>query len=166
MSRWFRLHDCVLDDPKVQRLAPPLFKTWINLLCVASRNEGMLPNAIDLSFMLRLSEGIVRSQIEALIAAGLIDETFDGGLTPHKWSERQFKSDVSTDRVKRFRQRSMKHGKPVPATPPDTETDTDTDKSPSQEVETYQDRYLQSSNGSVDVDRPKVVSLARGGLAS
>lgn len=26
MSRWFRLYECVLDDPKVQRLPPELFK--------------------------------------------------------------------------------------------------------------------------------------------
>jgi uncharacterized protein YdaU (DUF1376 family) len=37
---------------------------------------------------------------------------------------------------------------------------------PSQELETSQDRYPQPSNGSGDVDRAKVVSLARGGLAS
>jgi hypothetical protein len=27
------------------------------------------------------------------------------GLSPHRWNERQYKSDVSTERVKRFRQR-------------------------------------------------------------
>ena len=26
MSRWFRLYDCLLDDPKVQRLAPDEFR--------------------------------------------------------------------------------------------------------------------------------------------
>lgn len=127
MSRWFRLHDCVLDDPKVQRLAPPLFKTWINLLCMASRHNGVLPAVEDLAFSLRLSEAAMSSQIKALTSAGLIDETDDGTLSPHKWADRQFKSDVSTERVKRFRERSTKQHETVSETPPDTETETDTD---------------------------------------
>ena len=30
MSRWFRFYDAALDDPKVQRLPPAIFKlTWV-----------------------------------------------------------------------------------------------------------------------------------------
>lgn len=101
MTRWFRMYTNVVHDPKVQKLAPRLFKTWVNLLCIAGQNEGKLPPLSDLSFMLHLSEPKIEIQLKELEAAGLID---DG--RPHNWNSRQFKSDVSTARVKRFRERS------------------------------------------------------------
>ena len=56
MADWFRAYNEALDDPKVQRLPGELFKTWFNLLCVASRCGGSLPALGDLAFMLRLGE--------------------------------------------------------------------------------------------------------------
>jgi rubrerythrin len=126
MSRWFRFYDCALDDPKVQRLSDALFKTWINLLCVASRNGGRLPAVEDLAFMLRLSEDEMAASLDKLTAARLLDEG-DTGMSPHNWDERQFKSDVSSERVKRFRQRSTKRETDVSETPPETDTESDTD---------------------------------------
>ena len=124
MSRWFRMHDCILDDPKVQRLPSDLFKTWVNLLCIASRNSGELPPVADLAFLLRMSEGEAAKHLRSLIDADLIDDMGDY-FAPHNWNERQYKTDVSTERVKRFRQRSMKRDETVSETPPDTETDTE-----------------------------------------
>ena len=56
MSRWFRLYEEALEDPTVQRLPPPVFKGWINLLCIASKYDGMLPDFKILAFMLRQRE--------------------------------------------------------------------------------------------------------------
>jgi hypothetical protein len=114
------MHDCVLDDPKVQRLDGEVFKVWVNLLCVASRCDGVLPSFEDTAFMLRMDVVDLMPHMKALQAAGLLDDT-DDGLAPHKWNERQYKSDVSTDRVKRFRERSTKQDETVSETPPDTE---------------------------------------------
>ena len=126
MSRWFRMYDCLLDDPKVQRLPDRFFKVWVNLLCVASRNDGQLPAIDDLSFLLRMSAEDMQKAVDYLSSAGLLDASEDG-YAPHKWAERQYKSDVSTDRVKRFRERSMKQPSTVSETSPDTDTDTDTE---------------------------------------
>lgn len=125
--RWFRLYDEVLDDPKVQQLSPHLFKIWINLLCLASKHDGVFPSLPHVSFALRLSESETESAFHELKKCGLIDVS-KTGCKPHSWEKRQYKSDTSTDRVKRFRERS----KTVTVTPPDTETDTDTetDKKP------------------------------------
>jgi predicted transcriptional regulator len=123
MSRWFRLHDEILDDPKVQRLSGEDFKTWVNLLCLASRKEGKLPPVADIAFALRMSEDAVSTVLERLLDGGLIVSRSGGAdgmhYAPHKWEERQYKSDTSTARVKRFRERS----KPVAETAPDTETE-------------------------------------------
>lgn len=125
MSRWFRLYDALLDDPKVQRLPAEDFKGWVNLLCLASRNEGKLPPIADIAFALRLDESAVSTLLERLLNGGLI-EARNGGANgkhyaPYKWEERQYKSDTSTDRVKRFRQRS----ETVTETPPETEAETE-----------------------------------------
>ncbi len=120
MSRWFRIYDELLDDPKVQRLPPEDFKGWVNLLCLASRNEGRLPPVADIAFALRETESCVSLLTERLLNGGLLERR-KGYLFPYKWAERQYKSDTSTGRVKRFRERS----KTVAETSSDTEADTE-----------------------------------------
>jgi hypothetical protein len=124
MSRWFRMYDEVLDDPKVQRLTGEDFKAWVNILCLASRHDGALPSVEDIAFALRLNDQKTGKLLARLVSVGLLDEA-GSGFSPHGWSERQYKSDVSTERVKRFRKRSKKHGETVAETPPDTEADTE-----------------------------------------
>lgn len=104
MSRWFRVYDDLIDDPKVQRLSPELFKALINLWCLASRHGGVLPPLDDIAFSLRIKQEKADKVLSDLRSAGLID--FDEtGRHPHNWEGRQFKSDGSTERVKRFRRR-------------------------------------------------------------
>ncbi len=127
MSRWFRFYDGALDDPKVQRLSPVLFKAWVNLMCLASRNDGNI-HAADIAFALRVTEKTAGEIVADLGAAGLIDE-FEGRFTPHNWDKRQFKSDVSNERVKQFRERNRNVTPAVTVTPPETEQNrTETDK--------------------------------------
>lgn len=126
MSRWFRFYDGALDDPKVQRLPPNLFKVWVNLLCVASRNDGVLPTQTDLAFLLRLPDDAVAEAIRSLVDAGLLDE--GESLSPHNWSTRQHKSDDSKERVRRYRESKRNADVTVTVTPPDTETETEAEE--------------------------------------
>lgn len=129
MARWFRFYAEALNDPKVQRLDGDTFKFWVNVLCLASENDGRLPDAQDMAFALRMDENGCLTVLERLLNGGLIDRVNGGPngwhYAPHGWQKRQYKSDGSTDRVKRFRQRS----KTVSETHPDTETDTEKEKS-------------------------------------
>jgi hypothetical protein len=134
MSRWFRLYDEMLDDPKAQRLPPQDFKIWINLLCLASRNDGKLPCISDIAFALRISENDAVTMVERLHIAGLIDKRNGGPdgfrYSPHGWDKRQYKSDNSADRVKKHREKRNDECNVscnVTETPPDTDTDTDAD---------------------------------------
>lgn len=127
-ARWFRVYDDLVNDPKVQRLPDKLFKGLINLWCIASSRGGVLPAAEDIAFVLRQPLSSVTSMLAALAAAGLIDD--DGtGMRPHNWNGRQFKSDVSTDRVKQHRERKRNAGsnddETLHETPPETETETE-----------------------------------------
>ncbi len=120
MSRWFRFYDDAINDPKVQRLDPKMFKAWVNLLCLASKNDGWFPPIEDVCFSLRMSEMDAGRIVDGLISSGLIDD-IDGRFCPHNWRERQFKSDVSNERVKRFRERKCNVTDTVTVTPPETE---------------------------------------------
>lgn len=139
MSRWFRFYDSVLDDPKVQRLADHLFRGWVNVLCLASKNGGSLPSIPDIAFALRIPEDQADSLVQALLDAGLLEDDGDE-LVVHNWSERQFLDRTNAQRQKRFRERQKAKtdvkidrnavtnaSRNVTITPQDTETETETD---------------------------------------
>ncbi len=132
MTRWFRLYNELVDDPKVQRLDPALFKALINLWCLASENDGVLPPSDEIAFKLRMKREKAEWLLTALRAAGLIDKD-ERGARPHNWDKRQFTSDGSTARVKRFRERRKDVKPTVSETGPESETDTEAErKNPSQ----------------------------------
>ncbi len=124
MSQWFRMYAEVLDDPKVQRLSGDDFKGWANILCLTAKHDGVLPSVQDIGFSLRMDARKAEKLIARLVLAGLLVET-ETGLKPNKWDQRQYKSDVSTDRVKRFRQRSKKQPETDNETAPETDTETE-----------------------------------------
>jgi len=99
---WFRMYNEVVDDPKVQKLHPSLFRAWVNCLCIAAKNGGALPPIDSVAYSLHLNEKKASSLIDALIAERLLDREGDR-IIPHNWGGRQFQSDNSTPRVKRFR---------------------------------------------------------------
>lgn len=129
MTRWFRMYDEILDDPKVQKLSGEEFKAWVNLLCLAARNGGALPRIEDVAFALRRCPEAVEALLERMRRARLIDVRGRGAkrrFTPHGWDKRQFVSDSSTDRVKRFRKRSSA----VSETPPESESESESESDP------------------------------------
>lgn len=102
MSRWFRMYDDVINDPKVMRLAPAMRWQWVAVLCAASKNGGAVPSVADLAFSLRMSEDEASAILGALQMAGLVDDV-EGGLVPHNWEGRQYQSDTSAERMRRHR---------------------------------------------------------------
>lgn len=118
--RWLRLYDDTINDPKILKLPEAMRWHWIAMLCVASKNEGNLPHLDDIAIQLRVTAAKATEILTALVKAGLLDK-LETGFTPHNWNGRQYKSDVSTDRVKRFRNGKRN----VSETPSETETETD-----------------------------------------
>lgn len=105
MSRWFRMYDDAMNDPKVQRLPPHLFKAWFNVLCLANKaGNGVLPAVADIAFALRMSDTDAQSVLDELILSGLIDIAPDKSLSPHNWKSRQAPSDKSKERTRRWRE--------------------------------------------------------------
>jgi hypothetical protein len=119
--KWFRFYNEALLDPKVQRLPPHLFKAWVNFLCFASRNGGVLPSVEDMAFDLRQPVAKVSRDLSDLVARALLDAR--DGVRPHNWESRQFVSDHSNQRVKAHRDRYKDVTCNDIVTPPDTDTE-------------------------------------------
>jgi hypothetical protein len=118
-SRWFRFYADAMRNPKVAKLSDKQFRLWVELLAVASENDGVLPCLDDLRFMLNRRLDHLSSGVEQLISMGLIDR-LEGGYEPHNWNKFQYKSDSSSERVAKHRAKRN-----VSETAPDTETDTE-----------------------------------------
>ncbi len=113
-SHWWRAYDEAVDDPKLLLLSDRAHRAWFNLMCLASIGGGRLPERKVIELKLRLSASKTKAVLDELIEAGLLDQD-DVGLAPHNWNGRQYKSDVSTERVKRFREQQRN----VSETPPE-----------------------------------------------
>lgn len=134
--KWFRLYHEILDDPKVQRLEPALFKFWVNFLCLANRSETRGVVTLDvgeIAFALRIPDADAAAALEVLQRNGLI-EAGETGLKPHNWDERQRKSDDVTARVTVHR-RGKRAGETFQATDEATDQKRDGNVSPSRATE-------------------------------
>lgn len=92
---WFRVYSDLLDNPKIQRLKPPLFKQWVNLACLANMStpRGCLPPVKDIAFRLRMAEGLAAAVMAELVALRLVD--VDGDMfVMHDWADWQYESDT------------------------------------------------------------------------
>lgn len=145
LGPWFRMYASILDSPKISRISDALFRSWVSMMALATIYGGMIPlDLSDVAFRLRRPIAKVRAIVDALLAAHLMDKT-EGGYLIHDWEEKQFDSDVSTGRVKQFRERQrngpetvnetpMKRFNPVSETPNETSPDTDTDSEQKQKL--------------------------------
>jgi hypothetical protein len=135
MTRWFRVYEDLVDDPKVQRLDPSLFKALINLWCLTSANRGVLPPIEEIAFKLRMKPQKAQRVLDALKADGLFEDD-ETGTHPHNWAGRQYKSDVedptAAERMRRHRNRQRNDGVTRSVTSRSPETDTEAEKTPSQ----------------------------------
>jgi hypothetical protein len=189
MSRWWRAYDEAVDDPKLVALTDEQHRFWFNILCIFSAFGGSLPEVSALKIKLRMQERKVKRLLAELVAAGLLDDD-NGLIKPHNWNGRQYKSDNSTDRVKRFRNGKRNVSGNVSETPPETETETETEKKmapsaplieqPTEEAELYRrgrqvlgkssggliTKLVKAKGGSIPLARAAIEQAATKGDAS
>lgn len=124
--KWFRFYAEAVSDPKVQLLSPDLFKTWVNILCIAcTADGGVLPNLEAMAYTLHAPVSKLRRHIDALVSAELLD---NDPLRPHNWDKRQYKSDVTDptapERMRRYREkRNAGRNDDTAVIRPDTDTE-------------------------------------------
>lgn len=106
---WFRLYAEMLEDPKIGTLSDAEFRTWIEILCLACQagNNGSTDLTVsETEWKLRRN---VSETVSELLKRGIVTlHPNDAGkeiVTVAKWKKRQYQSDISTDRVRRFREK-------------------------------------------------------------
>lgn len=129
--RWFRMYTDAVDNPKLKLIAFEDRWHYVALCCL--QRSGLLDKRGDpnLERMIAVKLGVQLRELDEikrrLMEVNLVDEHYK----PVGWEERQFVSDSSTDRVRKYREKKkcngMKRSGNVSVTPPDTETDTDTE---------------------------------------
>lgn len=120
-GRWFRFYADAMRNPKVARLTDKQFRLWVQLLAVASENDGKIPSEADLKHMLNRRLDHLLTGVKELLSIGLIDR-LEVGYEPHNWNKFQYKSDTSNERVAKHRAKRN-----VTVTAPETETEAETD---------------------------------------
>lgn len=130
--QWFRLYNRMIDDDKLRLLAFEDRWHFVALCCLKS--DGLLDEpdsdirtrrvAVKLGVQVRELDEISRRLREV----GLVDEH----LQPIAWDDLQFRSDNSTDRVKKYREKQQRNAaqrlRNVSETVQETEAETDTEK--------------------------------------
>ncbi len=128
---WFRLHAKILHDPIVQTLEPEIYRFYINCLCYAAEREegGNLGEISEISFVLRETKSSVSSAFHVLEKVGLIETVGETFHIP-QWKKKQYKSDTSTERVKKYRAKRKRSRNVTVTAPEQSRTDIkDNDKS-------------------------------------
>jgi Mn-dependent DtxR family transcriptional regulator len=149
MSRWFRLYDDAINDPKILRLAECHRWQWLATLCIASKNDGVMPQLSDVALMLRMTPKKAAAALARLRAAGLLDET-DKGLSPHNWEGRQYKSDHSTERVKRFRNSQRNVERSADDALAETAPESDTESEPESHATSFAGSFAEADASGAD----------------
>ena len=141
---WFRFYRRTVNNPKVQRLRPELFRAWVNILC-STDDEGRVPAINDLAFTLRIAEAKVRDMLASLVDAKLLRD-FGAELIAHDWDEHNYESDADpTARDRKRKSRAKSRVTSDDGHAKDTRTDTDTDTDTESEEDTEQNRDSEPS---------------------
>ena len=129
---WFRMYHRAIDDERLRLLAFEDRWHYVAILCL--KCEGMIDDEQDELWFRRLAVklGVQTRELEEiqrrLMNVGLVDAHWQ----PLKWSELQYKSDSSNERVKAYRKRQKKQSaarvkrkRNVTVTAQETDTDTE-----------------------------------------
>ena len=110
---WFRLYNEMVDDPKIGLLSDAAFRLWVNILCVAcqygEKGDTKLTIA-EMEWKLRCNVSVT---LQELLQSKLVTFHTNGNgketIFIPKWETRQYQSDISTERVKKYREKQKRN---------------------------------------------------------
>lgn len=101
---WFRMYGDMPDDPKIGTLSDAEFRTWVELLCAACKagDEGNTKLTKEtVNWALRRD---VTATVTTLSQRELVTMNGDGEYVIKAWQKRQYKTDSSTERTRKYRE--------------------------------------------------------------
>jgi hypothetical protein len=122
---WFRLYSEFAHDPKIQMLPEAMQRRYVMLLCLRCSETLETLHETEIAFQLRLTEAELIETKQLFINKNFIDKHWK----ILNWDKRQFVSDSSTMRVRKYRDKK-KHPSNADETlqkRPSNAIDTDTD---------------------------------------
>jgi hypothetical protein len=140
--KWFRAYAGIVDDDKLRLLA--FEDRWHFVALCALKCSGLLdePDSLLRNRKIAVKLGVQVRELEEisrrLQEVGLIDKN----LNPTKWDDLQYRSDKSTERVKKYREKQHRNGVKRFSNVSETaqETDTETDISSKEDSSAGADR--------------------------
>lgn len=102
---WFRMYGEMPDDPKIGTLTDSQFRTWVELLCAACKAEDNGNTKLTektINWALRRD---VLCDVTELSQRGLVTINSDGEYIIKAWSKRQYKTDSSAERTRKYREK-------------------------------------------------------------
>ena len=138
MSTWFRVHNDVLDNPKLILIAESDRWRYLGLLSLMSQGVLTKYEGEKLDRVISAKMRLTNSEWEETKRRLQEEELIDDKCHPIGWEDRQYASDSSAERTRKYRERkkkkqsdagvtSQERHSDADVTPPDTDTDTDTD---------------------------------------
>jgi hypothetical protein len=96
---WFRLYSEFAHDPKIQMLPEAMQRRYVMLLCLRCSETLETLHETEIAFQLRLTEAELVETKQLFINKNFIDRHWK----ILNWDKRQFVSDSSTMRVRKYR---------------------------------------------------------------
>jgi len=105
---WIKLYHEILHDPKMGRLPDGVWRRAVEMFLLAGElgDDGKLPPIADMAWTLRLDEGVLRKDLEALVKAEIVTET-DGQWIVTHFAKRQAPVP-GAERLRQFRESQRK----------------------------------------------------------
>ena len=102
---WFRFYKEFAGDPKVQSMAEKYQRRLVMLFCLQCDDSLVNLRDDEIAFSLRISTEELKETYDVFIDKGFISFDDEENILIENWNKRQFKSDNSTERVRKYRER-------------------------------------------------------------
>jgi len=96
---WFRLYSEFAHDPKIQMLPEAMQRRYVMLMCLRCSETLETLHETEIAFQLRISEAELIETKQLFVSKNFIDKQWN----LLNWDKRQFVSDSSTMRVRKYR---------------------------------------------------------------
>lgn len=125
--RWFRMHADAVDDDKLKLLAFEDRWHFVAIMCLKA--QGVLDDSQHLDRRVAAKLGLTQRDADEVRNRLMDIDLVDDNWQPINWDKRQYVSDNSTERVRRYRQKQqLERLGNVSGTSPETETETETQR--------------------------------------
>lgn len=124
--KWYRHYAEWVHDPKIQSMDETSQRRHVCVLCLMCDGSLSQLSESEIAFALHITPEELQITKKIFIEKGFIDDNWN----VMQWDKRQYISDTSTERTRKWREKngkrtSPKRHKAVTVTPPDTDTDTE-----------------------------------------